>query len=186
MSNRFGGNKHKRYKKVATVDKREEIPYKEGNKVYAQVKTRLGGKRIQVVCDDGITRQAIIPGGMYKRTWLNPGDILLVQVEEMLKGDCTIVCKYNDSQIRKLKAEKSLGFKLEEYSNDNSNVTFGDGENYDSDEEENIFDKVDQEISIIPNKDSQKNSNLKRLNDRNKKQDVDINDVPENIDFDDL
>src|SRR5579883_3109158 len=125
MSNRFGGNKHKRYKKKPTLDKKEEVPFKDGNKIYAQVKNRLGGKRVQVMCDDGIVRQAIIPGAMYKRTWLNPGDVLLVQVEEILKGDCAIVYKYNDTQVRKLKAEKALGFKLEEANGDN-NIIFGD------------------------------------------------------------
>lgn len=185
MSNRFGGNRHKRYKKNPTGDKREEIPYKEGNKIYAQVKNRLGGKRVQVTCDDGILRQAIIPGAMYKRTWLNAGDVVLVQVEEMFKGDCSIVYKYNDTQVRKLKAEKALGFKIDE-SNGGSDIIFGDDDQYDSDEEEDIFNKIDQEVSNIPNKETRKQQQMKRENDRNKKQDVDINDVPDEVNFDDL
>ena len=196
MSNKFGGSKHRRYKKNPGVDKREDVPYKEGNRVYAQVKRKLGGSRVEVSCDDGIVRQAIIQGAMYKRVWMNPGDVLLVQVEEMLCGNCSIVYKYNDVQIRKLKADKSLGFKMDNAGGNNNNIVFGEDDEYDSEEEDDIFNKVDKEsdtvkkdesgTSAVPSKETKKLQQLKRSGDRIKKQDVDINDVPDEIDFDKL
>lgn len=188
MANQFGGSKHKRYKKKPTVSKKEEVPYKDGNRIYATVVSRLGGKRIKVMCDDNIDRQAIIPGSMYKRSWLNAGDVILVQVEDILKGDCTIVYKYNEVQIRKLKSEKAFGFKVEG-SIHQDDIVFGDDDQMDSDDEENVYKEIDQLTISAPNKLGKKERDLKRLNDRSKKQDADINDLPEvdkEIDFDNL
>ena len=180
MSNRFGGNKHKRYKKGTGIDKKEEIPFKDGTKIYATVIRLLGGSRVLVSCDDNIERQAIIPGSMYKRVWLRAGDVLLVQVEEIAQGNCYVVFKYNEQQIRKLRSENSLNFKND--GTGNNEILFGDDDQYDSEEEEDIFDQVEDEInkvpSSIPNKMNKKEKELKRINDRSKKNDVNINDVP--------
>lgn len=147
MTNRFGGNKHKKYKKGSSDDKKEDTPYKNGNMIYAQVKSRLGGKRILVTCDDKVDRQAIIPGSMYKRQWLNEGDILLVQTADILGGDCCVVYKYNESEIRKLKSENAINFKRMnvDFSTD---IQFTDNNVIDSDEED-VFDKIDKETSDI-------------------------------------
>jgi len=186
MANQFGGSRHKKYKKNTGVNKKEEVPYKDGNRIYATVLTRLGGKRIKVMCDDNIERQAIIPGSMYKRTWLNPGDIILVQAEDILRGDCTIVYKYNEVQIRKLKSEKAFGFKVEG-STSSTDIIFDDEDQIDSEDEENIYKKIDD--ITMAGKSTKKDRVLQRTNDRLKKQDTDINDMPEestNINFDDL
>lgn len=145
MANRFGGNKHKKYKKGNSDDKKQETPYKVDNMIYAQVKKRLGGKRVLVTCDDNIDRQAIIPGSMYKRQWLNEGDILLVQINEILGGGCSVVYKYSESEIRKLKSENALNFKRMVVGVD-TDIQFADDNNIGSDEED-IFDKIDNDTS---------------------------------------
>lgn len=146
MPNLFGGNKHKRYKKRPTVDKKEEVPYKENNNIYAQVRRRLGGKRVEVMCDDGVLRHAIIPGAMYKKVWLNDGNIVLVQLDEMLKGDCNIVYKYNDTQIKKLKSSGALNSIMN--ITEENNIVFGEDEEENvSNDEDDIFDKVDEEVA---------------------------------------
>lgn len=146
MTNRFGGNKHKKYKKGSSNEKKEDTPYKNGDMIYAQVKSRLGGKRISVVCDDKVERQAIIPGSMYKRQWLNEGDILLVQTSEILGGDCSVVYKYNESEIRKLKSENALNFKKINI-DPSADIQFADSDVIDSDED--VFDKIDKDTSDL-------------------------------------
>ena len=146
MANRFGGNKHKKYKKASSDDKKEDTPYKGDNMIYAQVKKRLGGKRVSVACDDKIDRQAIIPGSMYKRQWLNEGDILLVQTSEILGGDCSVVYKYNESEIRKLKSENALNFKRMN-TDSNTDIQFTDNDIVDS--EEDVYDKIEKDTSNV-------------------------------------
>lgn len=147
MTNRFGGNKHKKYKKSSADDKKEDTPYKNDNMIYAQVKNKLGGKRILVVCDDKVVRQAIIPGSMYKRQWLNEGDILLVQTAEILGGDCSVVYKYNESEIRKLKSENALNFRKID-TDSNADIQFTDNDAINSDDED-VFDKIDKDTSNV-------------------------------------
>lgn len=140
MSNRFGGKKHKRYGRKKMIDKKEdEMPIKEDNMLYAQVIKRIGGKRVLVMCDDKVERHAIIPGSMYKRVWLNPGDIILVMLEPIMQGDCTVVYKYNESQSKTLQIEKLVNF--DELSGENDGIIFGEEEEINS--EDNIFNQDD-------------------------------------------
>lgn len=174
-SNKFGGNKHKKYKKVRDNDKKEDIPFKEGNMIYANVIKLLGGSRVLVKCDDKITRQGIIPGSMFKRVWIKQNDVLLVQVDELAKGNCYIVYKYDDSQVRKLRLDNSLDFMIDK--SESGDIIFGD-------EEE--FDEIETTQSVVPNKSIKKDRELQRSSDRTNKGDGDINDKPASIDNEEI
>ena len=55
---------------------------------------RLGGDLVEVKCEDGIVRQARIPGKMKKRVWIHPGDIILVAPWEFQQSKADIILKY--------------------------------------------------------------------------------------------
>ena len=38
---------------------------------YAQVLKRYGGDRVQLQCYDGVSRQGVIRGSLWKRVWIN-------------------------------------------------------------------------------------------------------------------
>ena len=62
----------------------------------------LGGSFIEVLCANGKTFKARIPGKMRRRVWIREGDVLLVAPwsEESDKAD--IVYKYWRDEIKKL------------------------------------------------------------------------------------
>lgn len=110
--NTRGGNKAKRGKNVRKDDDDKKTPVAEGGQVYAKVKSRLGGNRIDVECSDNKSRSAVIRGKMIKRVWIYPGDILLVDTEGMGQEDvCTINYKYNKKEIRELKQKGLITFE---------------------------------------------------------------------------
>lgn len=55
---------------------------------------RLGGDLVEVKCEDGVVRQARIPGKMKKRIWIHTGDVLLVAPWDFQPSKADIVCKY--------------------------------------------------------------------------------------------
>jgi translation initiation factor 1A len=95
-------------------------------KRYAQVIKVLGGDRVQVNSSDGDIRQAIIPGTMYKRVWMNPGDILLVELDsELLKvSECRILYKYTPAESHSLRSKSIFNFTVKGEEDDS--VQFGD------------------------------------------------------------
>ena len=59
----------------------------------------LGGGRVEVKCDDKLTRVCRIPGRMRRRMWVHVGDVILIQpweVQSNERGD--IIWKYSRAQ----------------------------------------------------------------------------------------
>ena len=114
MTNTKGGKKYKKHKKGNRNQSTQDTPYADSpDKLYAQVKGRLGTNRIDLECSDGIPRQGIIPGSFYKRVWINAHDILLVQTIDNLKmKECYILYKYTPDEARYLKSRGDLTFNI--------------------------------------------------------------------------
>lgn len=116
-SNARGGKKHKRGKKNRDIDtdnQKGKVNYATDNQVYALVKKRYGGRRIDVECSDGKNRSAIIPGKMWKRVWMNPDDVLLCDLEATGdEGECYILQKYTPKEISILKSQNRITFEID-------------------------------------------------------------------------
>ena len=105
-SNVRGGKSHKRFKKHRPdeVTVQPQLQLCDKGQVYALVKSRNGGSRLQVECSDGISRSAIIPGKFYKKVWFNQYDLTLCDLN--IGGDdkqCYVVHKYTIKDAVKLK-----------------------------------------------------------------------------------
>ena len=90
---------------------------------------------------DKQSRKAIIRGTMYKRVWLNPGDLVLCELDATGKDDqCSIVSKYTAHEANTLKNMGEIDFNLD---NGSSACEFV--------ESSNKFIKPQKEIYGLPN-----------------------------------
>lgn len=135
-SNARGGKKHKRGKKNRDTDtdtQKGKVNYATDNQVYALVKKRYGGRRLDVECSDGKNRSALIPGKMWKRAWMNPDDILLCDLDATGNDDeCYILQKYTPKEISILRSQNRITFEVE---------GLADGD-YEFDDLEDTVDKI--------------------------------------------
>ena len=114
--NTTGGNRHKKGKNKRVVNKDEQhesrIDLANANQVYAIVKSRAGGTRLQVECSDGQKRSAIIPGKFYKKVWMNPGDIILCELPDGNTSSCYVIYKYTPKEANTLKVQGHITFDV--------------------------------------------------------------------------
>ena len=177
MPNIKGGKNYKKGKKGKgkAVGKKSETPYADSaGLIYAQVKRKLGGDRLEVECNDGKVRQAIIPGSFYKRVWINANDILLLQLNEMNISEGYILYKYMPTEAHHLKTKGDLKFDLSSLKDDDGIKFLGSGdiESEDEDDEENIDNihkEVEKELTRVQQKEKEKLNNKKKSDDRQKK-----------------
>ena len=187
MPNFKGGKNYKKGKKGKgkTSGKKTETPLADSPGLfYAQVKSKLGGDRLDVECSDGNSRQAIIPGSFYKKVWINKNDIILVQLNELNTKEAFILYKYDPNEAHSLKTQGHLKFNLGDIERDDDGIQFGEDED-DSDEDvdkvQNEIDKVqkdnkekqiekseseNEELTPLAKKNKVKETNLKRSNER--------------------
>ena len=111
--NNKGGKKFKRGKKRGPDDFTSSTTrMAEEGQIYAQIKKKLGGSRLEVDCSDSKVRHAIIPGKFRKRVWMNPGDIVLASIEETSDDNlCYIEQKYNPHDISFLRNKGLINFE---------------------------------------------------------------------------
>jgi translation initiation factor 1A len=179
-SNTRGGKKHKRGKKNRgndTDNHKGKVNYATDNQVYALVKKRYGGRRIDVECSDGKNRSAIIPGKMWKRVWMNPDDVLLCDLDAT--GDdaeCYILQKYTPKEISILKAQGKITFDVGDL---DDGYEFDDLGDLDIEPQQNA-DKRD--VDNLYNMDE----NLDKDNENNANKDTGNNNDSDDIDIDDL
>ena len=57
---------------------RVKMPNLRVNEMFALAEQILGGRRVSVLCADGETRMARIPGKMRRRQWVREGDLIIV------------------------------------------------------------------------------------------------------------
>lgn len=181
--NTKGGKNFKKGKRGGGTETKVEEPLAtEEFHRYAQVEKKLGGSRLLVNCSDGIKRQGIIRGKMHKKVWMNPSDIILVEINSELNQshksqECYIVHKYTVNGALNLKQQGEINFEVKNPDNNESDVVFGD----DEDSEDDIHDtmdklakeekkETDKETIKKQHKDKARETEKKRQFDRTKKE----------------
>lgn len=159
--NLHGGSKHKKGKNTRQEKpKNTRLVLAEDNQLYALVKKKTGGSTLLVECSDNITRSAIIPGRFYKRVWIDPGDILLCDIDALgARDSCLVNYKYTPTEIAELESTKVISFNRSDIVNtENVNNTDDDdsvGYSSNTDEEERPrvvtfadVDEIDETVDI--------------------------------------
>ena len=58
----------------------------------------LGGRRVSVVCADGKTRMARIPGKMRRRQWVREGDLIIIWPWDFQDSKADVKHRYSKTQ----------------------------------------------------------------------------------------
>jgi translation initiation factor 1A len=77
---------------------RVKMPNTKVNEMFAIVQAILGGRRVTVLCADGETRMARIPGKMRRRQWVRDGDLIIVWPWDFQDAKADVKHRYNKTQ----------------------------------------------------------------------------------------
>ena len=158
MPNKKGGKKFKKGKKESSFDRKLILKDPKENQEYAKIKRVNGSGRYQLFCFDGDERLGISAGNIRKKTRLVLNDIVLVSLWDFQNTKCSIIHKYEEDEVYKLKSQNEFpkNINLEEensFSEDNVSFSFdmpsSDEEEKNEDEKEKSDDSSsDEEINL--------------------------------------
>lgn len=75
------------------------------DEVFGVVTEHLGGNHVRVRCADGETRLGRIPGRMKYRTWINEGDVVVLEPWEWQDEKGNIEWRYTEQDAEQLRRE---------------------------------------------------------------------------------
>jgi len=77
---------------------RVKMPNAKINEMFAIAEQILGGRRVTVLCADGETRMARIPGKMRRRQWVREGDLIIVWPWDFQDSKADVKHRYTKTQ----------------------------------------------------------------------------------------
>ncbi len=77
---------------------RVKMPDRRVNQMFALASQILGGRRVTVLCEDGETRLARIPGKMRRRQWVREGDLIIVWPWDFQDAKADVKHRYTKTQ----------------------------------------------------------------------------------------
>jgi translation initiation factor 1A len=77
---------------------RLKLPNKNKNEMFAIAERLMGGSRIHVVCADGKSRLARIPGRMKRRQRVRAGDLVIVKPWDIQDEKADVIFRYRRTQ----------------------------------------------------------------------------------------
>ena len=77
---------------------RVPLPKERIGEMFAIADQILGGRKVRVVCADGETRLARIPGKMRRRQWVREGDLIIVQPWDFQDAKADVKKRYTKTQ----------------------------------------------------------------------------------------
>ena len=87
---------------------RLRLPNKRNNEMFAIADRLMGGSRINVVCADGKSRLARIPGRMKRRQRVRAGDLVIIKPWDIQDEKADVVYRYRRTQSNILSRRKLL------------------------------------------------------------------------------
>ena len=87
---------------------RVKMPNKKVNEMFALASQILGGRRVTVLCADGETRMARIPGKMRRRQWVREGDLIIVWPWDFQDSKADVKHRYTKTQALYLSRKGAL------------------------------------------------------------------------------
>ena len=117
---------------------RVKMPNRRINEMFALADQILGGRRVSVLCEDGETRLARIPGKMRRRQWVREGDLIIVWPWDFQDSKADVKHRYTKTQAMYLSRKGVLPDDVDVFG---MNVTHDD-----DDEHSDIFGVVEDEL----------------------------------------
>ena len=116
---------------------RVKMPNRRINEMFALADQILGGRRVSILCEDGETRLARIPGKMRRRQWVREGDLIIVWPWDFQDSKADVKHRYTKTQAMYLSRKGVLPDDVDVFG---MNVTHDDG-----DEHDDLFGVVEDE-----------------------------------------
>jgi translation initiation factor 1A len=92
---------------------RVKMPNRKINEMFAFAEQILGGRRVTVLCEDGQTRMARIPGKMRRRQWVRDGDLIIVWPWDFQDAKADVKHRYTKTQAMYLSRKGVLPKELD-------------------------------------------------------------------------
>ena len=83
---------------------RMRLPDRSKHEMFAVVKQLVGGSRVKVICEDGVSRLARIPGKMKRFARVRDGDLLIVVGWDIQKDKADVLFRYSRTEAMTLKS----------------------------------------------------------------------------------
>lgn len=116
---------------------RVKMPNRRINEMFALAEQILGGRRVSILCEDGETRLARIPGKMRRRQWVREGDLIIVWPWDFQDSKADVKHRYTKTQAMYLSRKGVLPDDVDVFG---MNVTHDD-----DDEHDDLFGVMDDE-----------------------------------------
>lgn len=134
---------------------RVKMPNTKINEMFAIAEQILGGRRVTVLCADGETRMARIPGKMRRRQWVREGDLIIVWPWDFQDSKADVKHRYTKTQAFYLSRKGQLPAEVDIFG---MNTQVDDFEDEDglfavNDSEEEIVEESQEqeEFDVIDN-----------------------------------
>ena len=84
------------------------LPNKRRGEMFGIVEKLAGASHLNVMCEDGFTRNSRIPGKMKKRMWIREGDLVIVKPWQFQSEKADVVYRYTKTQASYLSRSNLL------------------------------------------------------------------------------
>jgi translation initiation factor 1A len=145
---------------------RVKMPNRKINEMFALADQILGGRRVSILCEDGETRLARIPGKMRRRQWVREGDLIIVWPWDFQDSKADVKHRYTKTQAMYLSRKGVLPDDVDIFG---MNVTHDD-----DDEHDDIFGVMDaEEDDVIEDSDDDVDAMFGDVDESDEDDDVD-------------
>lgn len=137
--NKIGGNKSKKQKNTVQNENSNYPLADNPDLLYGIVLKKLGGKNLNVKCSDGKERIGRISGSMWKRSFMQVGDFVLISKRDFSTTDnkCDILYKYQQHHANTIISTYNITSLKSDKSNNSSELFFQENDFDEDDDEEN-------------------------------------------------
>jgi translation initiation factor 1A len=88
--------------------RRYRMPDNRNREMFAIADQLMGASKLKVMCEDGKSRMARIPGKMKRRMWIKPGDLVIVKPWDFQDDKADVVYRYVRTQSVNLSRRKKI------------------------------------------------------------------------------
>jgi len=125
---------------------RVKMPNTKVNEMFAIAENILGGRRVTVLCADGETRMARIPGKMRRRQWVREGDLIIVWPWDFQDSKADVKHRYTKTQALYLSRKGALPADVDIFGMNTATEDYDDEEGlFSASEGEEIEEKASVE-----------------------------------------
>mgnify|MGYP003323928251 CR=1 FL=1 len=131
---------------------RVKMPNRKINEMFALADQILGGRRVSILCEDGETRLARIPGKMRRRQWVREGDLIIVWPWDFQDSKADVKHRYTKTQAMYLSRKGALPDDVDIFG---MNVTHDDDDEHDDifgvmeTEEDDVIEDSDDDVDAM-------------------------------------